>query len=65
MFLLDALKNYAKTDRVALVNRSEQLTFAQLDAQSDAFAAFLLEELGEGKKPSSSMGRRRPPFWSV
>ncbi len=42
MLALDALKKYAKTDRTALVNREERLSYRELDARSDAFARWLL-----------------------
>lgn len=50
MFILEKLADYAKTDLVALINREEQLTFAQMDAYSDAVAAFLLEHFGSADK---------------
>ena len=39
MFILEKIAEYAKTDRVALINRAERWPFAQMDAYSDAVAA--------------------------
>ena len=39
MFLLEALKKYAATDRTAIRYREDMLSFAELDRRSDAFAA--------------------------
>lgn len=50
-FLLEQLKHYARTDRVALRYGSQTLTFRQLDDQSDAFAAWLLETFGPDRSP--------------
>lgn len=50
MFILEKIAEYAKTDRVALINREEQLTFAQMDAYSDALAAYLLDQFGTTDK---------------
>ncbi len=49
MFVLESIKKYAMSDRIALVNREETLSFAELDARSDAFAMYLLESLGEDR----------------
>lgn len=46
MFILEKIAEYAKTDRIALVNREERLTFAQMDQYSDALAAYLLDTFG-------------------
>ena len=43
MTVLEQLKNYARTDRMALVNRDKQLSYRELDVRSDAFAAWLLD----------------------
>lgn len=62
MFLLDAIRAYAHTDRVALVNREERLTYRELDRRSDSFAAFLLEELGEDRTPILIYGEKETAF---
>ena len=51
IFLLDAIHTHGQTDRIALVNRKETLTYRELEDRSDSFAAFLLNELGEDRTP--------------
>ena len=51
MEFLERLARLAETDRVAIRYRDAALTFAQLDAQSDAFAAWLRENCGEDRSP--------------
>lgn len=51
MLALEQLKFFAKTDRIALANREEKLSYRELDARSDAFAAWLLNTLGEDRSP--------------
>lgn len=58
MFLLEALASYAGTDRIALVYGNRQLTFRELDRQSDAFAAWLLERFGEDRTPVLIYGHK-------
>lgn len=58
MFLLEALAAYAETDRVALVYGAQQLTFRELNRQSDAFAAWLLERFGEDRTPVLLYGHK-------
>ena len=63
MIALEKLRQYAGTDRTALVNREERLTYAQLDRRSDAFAAWLLSELGEeDKSPVLLYGQKETDF---
>ena len=62
MFLLDAIRAHAHTDRVALVNREERLTYRELEKRSDSFAAFLLEELGEDRTPILIYGEKETAF---
>lgn len=57
MFVLEKIKEYAKTERTALVNREERLSYAELDAMSDAFGAYLLT-LGEDKAPVVIYGHK-------
>lgn len=64
MFILEKLKAYAKTDRVALVNREESLSFAALDAQSDAFAAWLLGQFGDDRTPVVLYGHKETALLS-
>ena len=58
MFLLEGIKKYAKTDRTALINRGERLSFAELDALSDAFAAWLLDRFGDDRTPVVIYGHK-------
>lgn len=62
MFLLDAIRAQVQTDRVALVNRGETLTYRELEERSDSFAAFLLEELGEDCAPILIYGEKETAF---
>ncbi len=58
MFLLEALKRYARTDRTAIVYGTKALSFAELDQRSDAFAAWLLETFGEDRTPVLIYGHK-------
>ena len=62
MFILEQLKKYATTDRVALFNREERLTFRELDAFSDAFAAWLLQQFGDDRTPIVIFGHKETNF---
>ena len=62
MIVLEQLKSYAKTDRIALVNRGERLSYKELDAQSDAFAAWLLETFREDRSPVVICGDKETSF---
>lgn len=60
MFILEKIAEYAKTERVALINRDERLTFAQMDAYSDAVAACLLAQFGaEDRTPVVIYGHKQ------
>lgn len=58
MFLLQNLANLAKTDRTAIVYNGETLSFAALERQSGAFAAYLLKTLGEDRTPILIYGHK-------
>lgn len=62
MFVLEALKAYAKTDRTAYINREEYLSFSRLDAASEAFAAWLLEQFGDDRTPIVIYGEKESGF---
>ncbi|WP_195282404.1 amino acid adenylation domain-containing protein [Harryflintia acetispora] len=62
MLTLERIKEYAKTDRIALVNRDESLSFAALDARSDAFAAWLLRRFGDDRTPVILYGEKEIDF---
>ena len=51
MLVLEQLKFFAQTDWIALVNREETLSYRELDARSNAFAAWLLNTFGEDRSP--------------
>lgn len=51
MTVLEQLKFYGKTDRIALINREERLSYRELDERSDAFARWLLDTFGEDRSP--------------
>ena len=58
MFLLEQLSRFAREDKVAIRYGSEELTFAELDRQSDAFAAWLLETYGPDRSPVVLCGHK-------
>lgn len=62
MFVLEKLKEYAKTGRAALLNREERLSYAELDARSEAFAAWLLARFGEDRTPVVIYGEKETDF---
>ncbi|MCL2035370.1 MAG: AMP-binding protein [Oscillospiraceae bacterium] len=62
MFILDNIKEYAKTSRTALITRDETLTFAQLYAYSQSFAAWLLRRFGESRAPVVIYGGKESLF---
>lgn len=58
MFLLESLAAYARTDRTAIVYNGASVTFAALERQSGAFAAYLLHTLGEDRTPILIYGHK-------
>ena len=62
MFVLERIKEYAKTDRTALQSRGESLSFKELDARSEAFAAWLLERFGDDRSPVVIYGHKETDF---
>ncbi len=58
MFLLEGIKKYAATDRLALVNGEKSMSYAELDAESEAFAAWLLETFPGDKTPVVIYGHK-------
>ena len=62
MTVLEQLKNYAQTDRIALVNRDEQLSCRELYARSNALAAWLLDTFGEDRSPVVICGDKETDF---
>lgn len=62
MLVLQKLTECAKTDRVALINRGETLSFTALEQRSNAFAAWLIRSLGEDKTPVVIYGEKETDF---
>ena len=62
MLVLEKLKEYAETNRAALVSRGEPLTYRELDGRSDAFAAWLLQQFGSDRSPVVICGDKEPDF---
>lgn len=62
MLVLKKIREYAKTGRTALVNRDERMTFAELDARSEAFAAWLLGWFGNDRAPVVICGEKESNF---
>lgn len=58
MFLLDKLARCAETDRTALRYRDQAVTYRDLNRQSDAFAAYLLDVCGESDAPVLIYGHK-------
>lgn len=58
MFLLERLKTYGKTDKTAIVYGHETMSYARLDAWSDAFAAWLLARFGPDRTPILIYGHK-------
>lgn len=64
MTVLEQLKFFAKTQRTALVDRQETVSYRELDARSDAFARWLLDTLGEDRSPVVICGDKETGFLS-
>ena len=62
MLVLEKIREYAKTGRTALINRDERMTFAELDARSEAFAAWLLGWFGNDRAPVVICGEKESNF---
>jgi len=62
MFVLERIKEYAKTGRTALVSDAGSLSFVQLDERSDAFAAWLTECFDNNRAPVLIYGQKELDF---
>lgn len=62
MFVLEQLREYAKSDRIALINRQDRVSYRQMDVWSDAFAAFLLAHFGRSQVPVVIYGHKQTQF---
>ena len=58
MELLNQLRRYGETDRIAFRYGDQTMTFAQLDAWSDASAAWLLKTFGDYRTPILLYGHK-------
>ena len=62
MFVLEQLKKHAQAEEIALLGSRDSLSFAQLDARSDAFAHWLFERFGSDKSPLLIYGQKELDF---
>lgn len=64
MFVLQKLGEFAETDRIAVVYGEKQVTYRQLNAQSDAFACYLTQTLGGDRTPIVIIGHKQTEILS-
>ena len=62
MTVLEQLAVYAQSARTALISREENLTFRRLEEKSNAFASWLLENLGDDRSPVVICGDKETDF---
>ena len=62
MLALQKLKEYAATDRTAIIHRGLRLSYRELDECSDTFAAFLLRQFGDDRSPVVICGNKELDF---
>ena len=62
MLALQKLKEYAATDRTAIIHRGLRLSYRELDECSDIFAAFLLRQFGDDRSPVVICGNKELDF---
>ena len=62
MFVLEKIKEYAKTNYTAAVSRDGNLSFAELDRRSNAFAYWLLKRFGNSCAPVMIYGQKERDF---
>ena len=65
MFVLERINEYAKTNRIAVINRDESMSFFELNSRSDAFAAYLLRNFGDDHTPVVIYGHKENDFLSA
>lgn len=65
MNLIENLKKYSKTDRTAFVYKGEKLSYNDLNSNSDAFAAYIMEKLSDEKRPVLIYGNKENEFPSL
>ena len=62
MLALQKLKEYAATDRTAIIHRGLRLSYRELDECSDTFAAFLVRQFGDDRSPVVICGNKELDF---
>ena len=62
MLALQKLKEYAATDRTAIIHRGLRLSYRELGECSDTFAAFLLRQFGDDRSPVVICGNKELDF---
>lgn len=58
MHILEQIARYAATDRIAFLYEEQSLSYAGLEARSNAFADYLLNTLGEDRSPVLIYGHK-------
>ncbi|WP_294153819.1 D-alanine--poly(phosphoribitol) ligase subunit DltA [uncultured Clostridium sp.] len=65
MRILESIKRYAQISRIALVCDEEEMTYKELDNLSEAVGSFLIEEIGDNKKPIVLYGNKENMMMAV
>lgn len=65
MRILEAIKKYAQSSRIALICDEEEMTYRKLDNISEAVGSFLIEEIGDNKKPIVLYGNKENEMMAV
>lgn len=65
MKILEGIKKYSTSDRIALTCDGENMTYADLDSKSECIANYLLEKNDEDKTPIVIYGNKENIFMAV
>lgn len=65
MKILEGIKKYSRSDRIALKCDGNLMTYKELDDISESIGAFLLEELGEDRTPIIIYGNKENLMMAV
>ena len=65
MKILEGIKKYSQSDRLALKCDGNLMTYKELDDISESIGAFLLEELGEDRTPIIIYGNKENLMMAV
>ncbi|GAA0077416.1 D-alanine--poly(phosphoribitol) ligase [Clostridium sp. CTA-5] len=65
MKILDGIKKYSESDRIALTCDGVSMTYRELDNVSECVAGFLLKELGDDRTPIIIYGNKENLMMSV